>query len=95
MALSYITGKLSAKPLGVNLNIPLVLTLSVLPDIDLLRSPGSEAISIIQPIYQEMLSVESRAGAANAPAASVEFLQAKLKSLNTTYERFILSLAQE
>jgi hypothetical protein len=36
LALSYISGKLLAKPLGVNLNIPLVLTLSVLPDIDLL-----------------------------------------------------------
>lgn len=36
LALSYISGKLMAKPLGVKLNIPLVLTLSVLPDIDLL-----------------------------------------------------------
>jgi len=78
---------------------------NVTPDIDargecvgyfsVRRRPANEAISIIQPIYQEMLAVESRAGAANAPTASVEFLQAKLKSLNTTYERFILSLAQE
>jgi hypothetical protein len=36
LALSYISGKLMAKPLGVNLNIPLVLMLSVLPDIDIL-----------------------------------------------------------
>jgi hypothetical protein len=36
LALGYIGGKLMAKPLGVKLNIPLVLTLSVLPDIDLL-----------------------------------------------------------
>lgn len=59
------------------------------------RRPSTQAISVIQPIYEEMLAVESRAGAANAPAASVDFLQRKLKSLNTTYDRFILSLAQE
>ena len=50
MALSYIVGKLSAKPLGVNLNIPLVLTLSVLPDIDLLipmLEHGGPAHSIV------------------------------------------------
>jgi hypothetical protein len=41
-----------------------------------------------------MLAVESRAGAAKAPAASVEFLQAKLKELGTTYDRFILSLRE-
>jgi hypothetical protein len=50
MALSYITGKLSAKPLNVSLNIPLVLTLSVLPDIDLLiptLQHGGPAHSIV------------------------------------------------
>jgi hypothetical protein len=36
LALSYLSGKLTVKPLRVNLSIPLVLTLSVLPDIDLL-----------------------------------------------------------
>lgn len=36
LALSYLSGRLMAKPLGVRLNIPIVLTLSVLPDIDLL-----------------------------------------------------------
>ncbi len=39
MALSYIAGKLTAKPLQVNPNIPLVLTLSVLPDVDLFMEP--------------------------------------------------------
>jgi PAS domain S-box-containing protein len=53
--------------------------------------PSREAINTMQGIYQEMLAVESRAGAAKAPAASIEFLQAKLKSLGTTYDRFILS----
>jgi aerotaxis receptor len=59
------------------------------------RSPSKKSIAIIQPIYLEMLAIERRAGAAAAPAASAEFLQQKLKSLNTTYERFILSLVQE
>ncbi len=59
------------------------------------RRPSTQAISVIQPVYEEMLAVESRAGVANAPAASVDFLQRKLKSLNTTYDRFVLSLAQE
>jgi aerotaxis receptor len=56
------------------------------------RKPRKEAIDTMQAIYGEMLAVESRAGAANAPAASVDFLQAKLKGLGTSYERFVLSL---
>jgi hypothetical protein len=36
MALGYILGKTSAKPLKTNINIPLVMTLSVIPDIDIL-----------------------------------------------------------
>lgn len=39
LALGYLTSKTSAKFLNVNLNIPLVLTLSILPDIDLLLAP--------------------------------------------------------
>ena len=46
----------------------------------------------MQTIYKELLAVETQAGVAKAPAASVEFLQAKLKSLGTTYDQFILSL---
>lgn len=57
--------------------------------------PSKNAINTMQAIYQEMLAVESRAGAAKAPVASVEFLQAKLKELGTTYERFILALREE
>jgi len=36
MALGYILAKASSKPLKTNLNIPLALTLSVIPDIDIL-----------------------------------------------------------
>lgn len=39
LALGYLTGKGSAKFLNVNINIPLALTLSILPDIDLLLTP--------------------------------------------------------
>jgi PAS domain S-box-containing protein len=56
------------------------------------RRPNIEAVATMQSIYQEMLAVESRAGAASAPSASVEFLQAQLKSLGTTYDRYVLSL---
>jgi len=58
------------------------------------RKPNKQAVATMEAIYREMLSVESSSGVANAPAASVEFLQAKLKSLGTTYDRFILSLSE-
>jgi membrane-bound metal-dependent hydrolase YbcI (DUF457 family) len=35
MALAYLLGKASAKPLKINLNIPLILVLSIIPDIDI------------------------------------------------------------
>ena len=56
------------------------------------RKPKLSAVAAIQSIYQEMLEVERRAGPANAPAASISFLSEKLKSLGTTYDRFILTL---
>jgi hypothetical protein len=39
MALAYLLGKPSAKLLKVNLNIPLLLVLSIIPDIDILFIP--------------------------------------------------------
>ncbi|MDD2700201.1 MAG: PAS domain-containing protein [Sideroxydans sp.] len=56
------------------------------------RRPGKEAIAVIEPLYREMLAVEKAAGVANAPAASVDFLNKKLQGMGTTYDRFILSL---
>lgn len=56
------------------------------------RKPKPSAIATIQPIYEEMLEVERRAGPAAAPAASVSFLMDKLKGLGTSYDRFILNL---
>jgi membrane-bound metal-dependent hydrolase YbcI (DUF457 family) len=40
MALAYLLGKPSAKALKVNLNIPLLMVLSIIPDIDLLLIPS-------------------------------------------------------
>lgn len=56
------------------------------------RQPSNEAIAAIESLYREMLAVERASGVANAPAASVEFLQKKLQGMETTYDRFILSL---
>lgn len=56
------------------------------------RKPKLEAVQTMAGIYREMLDVERNAGPANAPDASIRFVQDKLKSLGTTYDRFILSL---
>ena len=40
MALAYLLAKGSAQPLKVNINIPLVLVLSIIPDIDILAGEG-------------------------------------------------------
>ena len=54
MALAYLLGKASAKPLKVNINIPLILVLSIIPDIDILagvdeihRGPTHSAIAAV------------------------------------------------
>ncbi|MDO8988663.1 MAG: PAS domain-containing protein [Sideroxyarcus sp.] len=51
-----------------------------------------EAIAVIQPIYEEMLEIERKTGAASAPVASVAMLTDKLKSMGTTYDKFVLTL---
>ena len=48
MALGHILGKTSSKFLKTNLNIPLVLTLSIIPDIDIL----AEHVPALAPILQ-------------------------------------------
>lgn len=56
------------------------------------RNPNQAAVATMESLYREMLTVEAQAGVAKAPAASIEFLQTKLKSFGTTYDRFIVSL---
>ena len=55
MALGYILGKGSAKLLKANLNIPLVLTLSVIPDIDILL----EHVDSLAPVLRHRGPVHS------------------------------------
>ncbi|MBI4938789.1 MAG: PAS domain-containing protein [Nitrosomonadales bacterium] len=56
------------------------------------RKPKPSAVAAIQPIYREMLEAERQAGPAKAVEVSVALLTGKLKSLGTTYDRFILGL---
>jgi len=55
--------------------------------------PKQLAIDTIIPIYQEMLALEKKAGAAGACDASIRLLQDKLNALNTGYEELVLSLS--
>lgn len=56
------------------------------------RKPPASAIATIEPIYHEMLAVEAKNPVAEAPDASLEYLQAKLDEMGTDYERFVLGL---
>ncbi len=56
------------------------------------RKVKPSAVAVMEPIYREMLALERRVGPAQAPTASVDFLLEKLNSLETSYDRFILSL---
>jgi len=56
------------------------------------RKIRPSTLAIIEPIYREMLEAERQAGPAKAMEASIALLEGKLKSLGTTYERFILSI---
>lgn len=56
------------------------------------RKPRPSAVAAIQTVYREMLDAERQAGPARAAEASVALLTNKLKSLGTSYERFIFDL---
>ncbi|MCG8035877.1 MAG: PAS domain-containing protein [Candidatus Thiodiazotropha taylori] len=56
------------------------------------RKPSRTGIEAITPIYQEMMRIEQQAGPANAPDASLEWLQGVLQSKGTSYEEFIHTL---
>ena len=57
------------------------------------RNAKPAALAVVEPIYREMLELERRVGPAQATTASAELLAGKLKSLGTSYDRFILSLS--
>ena len=75
---------------------------NVTPDIDaagkvrgfysVRRKPEAEALRTVLPLYEEMLGIERRAGAAEAPEISLRFLRDKLTEFGTDYDRFVLSL---
>ena len=56
------------------------------------RKPREGFEKIIQPLYDEMLAAERRAGAAQAPAASLQVLEQKMIEMHAEYEPFILSI---
>ena len=56
------------------------------------RKPKQSAIDVVEPLYREMLAVEQRGGSKNGPDASIRLLQQKLQALDTSYEKFVLSL---
>ena len=56
------------------------------------RKPSRAGIDAITPVYQEMLRIEQRAGARDAPDVSLQWLVDVLKSKGTTYEEFIHTL---
>ena len=56
------------------------------------RKPSRAGIESISGVYQEMLQIEQRAGARDAPTVSVNWLVDFLKSKGTTYEEFIHTL---
>ena len=56
------------------------------------RKPSRAGIDAVTSVYQEMLRIEQRAGARDAPDASLNWLVDVLKSKGTTYEEFIHTL---
>lgn len=56
------------------------------------RQPKRGAVDAIADLYRSMLAEEQRAGARDACAASLEWLNRTLQQKGVTYEEFILSL---
>jgi len=56
------------------------------------RKASSEALSVIEPLYKEMLAAEKNAGAKNAIEASTTILMAKAQLQGGDYDQFVLSI---
>ncbi len=56
------------------------------------RKPSQQAISIVEPIYKEMLIAEKNSGAKNAIETSTALLLSKLEQQGVSYEQFSVSL---
>lgn len=56
------------------------------------RKARRSAVATIEGVYREMLLLERSVGPANAPTASMQLLEGKMKDLATTYSKFVLQL---
>ncbi len=54
------------------------------------RKPSAQAVSVVEPIYNEMLAAEKNAGAKNAIDAATQLLSDKLQGVD--YDQFALSI---
>jgi len=54
------------------------------------RKPSAQAVSVVEPIYKEMLAAEKKAGAKNAIDVATQLLLDKLQGVD--YEQFALSI---
>jgi len=54
------------------------------------RKPSAQAVSVVEPIYNEMLAAEKNAGAKNAIDAATQLLLDKLQGVD--YDQFALSI---
>ena len=56
------------------------------------RKPNTKALSVVVPLYKQLLQIEQNAGSRDAIPASLTYLQNLLKEKGVSYERFILDL---
>ncbi len=56
------------------------------------RKPSAKAMSVITPLYRELLQIEQNAGSRDAIAASLSHMHNLLQEKGVSYERFILDL---
>ncbi len=56
------------------------------------RKPNPNAMSVVVPLYKQLLQIEQNAGSREAIPASLTYLQNLLKEKGVSYERFILDL---
>lgn len=56
------------------------------------RQPARSAIAAISPLYQQMRAIEARSGKADAPDASMQWLQQQVLASHSNYQQFALAL---
>ncbi len=56
------------------------------------RQAPTQAIAVVEPLYRQMMDIERATSAADAPAASLAWLEGQLAGLGVSYERFVLDL---